>query len=256
MIEELNARKPEFVVKDGAIRLLKVKVFSDGKETFFAKRGDRSLNKFLKSNADAIVEDFPQEEYLGAEGLTGDMLEYNSDEETLNFEQCSHERLEMVIQKRCMRSERSHIQSVDPLYEEFLREERLAEFQKACQNAIYEGVEVETSEGTKRFSLTMADQMNLMNMRSLLDKGVPEIPYHADGEPMKLWSGSDIQKILQAADRHITHHRVYFSLLREWMRRTGYPDFLRIDYGSALPDDLALNMTEVCARCTSIANAG
>jgi hypothetical protein len=33
--------------------------------------------------------------------------------------------------------------------------------------------------------------------------------------------------------------------LREWIRRTDYPDFLGIDYGNALPDDLAQQMMEV-----------
>ena len=38
------------------------------------------------------------------------------------------------------------------------------------------------------------------------------------------------------------HHQVYYCLLCEWIRRTGYPDFLKIGYGDELPDDLAENM--------------
>jgi hypothetical protein len=72
----------------------------------------------------------------------------------------------------------------------------------------------------------------------MLDKNSPAMPYHADGEPMRLWSSDDVQKILQEADRHITYHHVYFSLLREWIRRASYPNFLGIDYGDVLPDDL------------------
>ena len=123
-------------------------------------------------------------------------------------------------------------------------------FQKACQAAIAEGVEVATSEGMKKFSLTLPDQLNLIDLRKRLDGCVGDmncctIPYHADGEPMRLWSGNDIQKILQSADDHVMHHRVYYNLLREWVRRTSYPEFLRIDYGDALPDDLARTMAAI-----------
>ena len=223
-------------------------VSSGGEETFFADREIPALKMFLKQHEDALVKDFLQENYQEAEGLTGDMLTYLPDEEVLDFDHCSQERLAMIIQKYCMRKQ--PVQPVDPLYEEFLKEEQLAEFQKACQTAIAEGVEVAVSEGIKKFSLTLQDQINLIALRKMLDGCMGDmncctIPYHADGEPMRLWSGSDIQKILQSADDHIMHHRVYYSLLREWVRRTGYPEFLDIDYGDALPDDLARTMTVI-----------
>ena len=250
MIPELNTQKPEFIVQDGAIRLLKIKVSSGGAETFFADREIPALKMFLKQHEDALVKDFPQEDYQEAEGLTGDMLTYLPDEEVLDFDHCSQERLAMIIQKYCRRKQ--PVPPVDPLYEEFLKEERLAAFQKACQTAIAEGVEVAVSEGTKKFSLTLQDQINLMSLRGILGQRVlagdmksPTIPYHADGEPMRLWSGSDIQKILQSSDDHIMHHRVYYNLLREWVRRTSYPEFLDIDYGDALPDDLAQNLATI-----------
>jgi len=196
------------------------------------------------------VEDVPQVDYQAAEGLTADMLTYLPGEDVLDFDTCSPEQLAMVIQKWCMQRERPSIQPIDPLYEEFLREERLAEFQKACQDAIYKGIEVETSEGMKKFSLTLQDQINLIVVRNLLDKGSSVIPYHADGEAIRLWSHDDVQKILQEADRHIAYHRVYFSLLREWIRRMSYPEFLGIDYGVPLPDDLAKSMIGILASTT------
>lgn len=191
-----------------------------------------------------LVADFPQE-CQAAEGLTGNMLTYLPGEEVLDFNTCSQEHLEMVIQKWCMQRNRPATPTVDPLYEEFLRNERLAELQRACQDAIYQGVEVSTSEGMKRFSLTLPDQINLIGLKSLLDKGHSAIPYHADGEAIRLWSHDDVQKIVREAGRHITYHRIYYSLLREWVRRTAYSEFLGIDYGDALPDDLAKSMTEV-----------
>ena len=234
----MNTQQPEFTVQNGAIRLIKTKALSGEGGLFALEQNDSELQGLR-------VEDFPQVDYQAAEGLTADMLTYLPGEEVLDFDTCSPEHLAMVIQKWCMQKEQPPIQPLDPLYEEFLREERLAEFQKACQDAIYEGVEVATSEGMKKFSLTLSDQINLIGVRNLFDKGLLAIPYHADGEPIRLWSHDDVQKILQEADRHITYHRVYFNLLREWIHRTSYPEFLGIDYGDALPDDLAKSMAEI-----------
>jgi hypothetical protein len=243
----MNTQQPEFTVQNGAIRLIKTKTLSGESNLFALEQNDSELQGLRK---DALVEDFSQTDYQAAEGLTADMLTYLPGEDVLDFDTCSPEQLAMVIQKWCMQRERPPVQSVDPLYEEFLRDERLAEFQKTCQDAIYEGVEVETSEGIKKFSLTMQDQINLIGVRNLLDMGSSAIPYHADGEPIRLWSHDDVQKILQEADRHTAYHRVYFSLLREWLRRMSYPEFLGIDYGDALPDDLAQSMMEVLKSTT------
>jgi hypothetical protein len=213
---------------------MKAKTLSGEDNLLFVDQND--------SRRDVLVEDFQ-----AAEGLTAEMLTYLPGEEVLDFDNCSQEHLAMVVQKWCEQKNRPPAQPVDPLYEEFLRDEKLAEFQKACQEAIAEGIEVATSEGMKRFSLTLQDQINLMGLRNLPDKDSSAIPYHADGESFRLWSHDDVQKIFQAADRHIMYHRVYYSLLREWIRRTSYPEFLGINYGNALPDDLTRSMAEVLA---------
>jgi hypothetical protein len=241
MLTEMNTQ-PEFTVQNGEIRLSKAKTLSGEDNLFVLDRNDSKL--------DLQVEDSLQVDYQAAEGLTADMLTYLPGEDVLDFDTCSPEHLAMVIQKWCMQRERPPIQAIDPLYEEFLREERLAEFQKTCQDAIYEGVEVETSEGMKKFSLTLSDQINLIGLRNLLDKGSSAILYHAVGEAIRLWSADDVQKILQEADRHIAYHRVYFSLLREWIRRMSYPEFLGIDYGDPLPDDLTKSMAEILKSST------
>jgi len=180
--------KPEFTVRDGAIRLLEAKAVSDKDDLFTMDRNDSELEKHQGLRKDVLVEDFPQMEYQAAEGLTAEMLTYLPGEEVLDFDTCSPEHLAMVIQKWCMQKNRPPVESVDPLYEEFLRSEKLAAFNKACQNAIHEGVEVATSEGTKNFSLTLQDQINLLRMQNLLDKGCEAMPYHADEEAMRLWS--------------------------------------------------------------------
>ncbi|MDR0327913.1 MAG: hypothetical protein LBI05_06420 [Planctomycetaceae bacterium] len=53
-------------------------------------------------------------------------------------------------------------------------------------DAIDKGVEILTSEGTKDFSLMLWDQINLIRLRNLFDKGCLAMPHHAEGEPIRL----------------------------------------------------------------------
>ena len=91
--------KPEFTVRDGAIRLLEAKAVSDKDDLFTMDRNDSELEKHQGLRKDVLVEDFPQMEYQAAEGLTAEMLTYLPGEEVLDFDTCSPEHLAMVIQK-------------------------------------------------------------------------------------------------------------------------------------------------------------
>ena len=108
MLAELNKQKPEFIVRDGAIRLLEAKVLSGKDDLSFVDQND--------SRKDALMEDFQQDEYQAAEGLTADMLTYLPGEEVLDFNTCSQEHLAMVIQKWCQQKNRPPVEPVDPLY--------------------------------------------------------------------------------------------------------------------------------------------
>jgi hypothetical protein len=239
---EQNAQKPEFIVQDGAIRLLQVKVSSGEGSAFFLDRNDSQLKKLVGKGA--LVEDFPQEEYRAAEGLTSDMLTYLPGEEKIDFDTCIPECLEGIIQKWCMRK---NVPPIDPMQETLLKDEMIRAFGSACRDAIEEGVEVDTSEGVKKFSLTLQDQINLMTARHQLDAGSLAIPYHADGEPMRLWSEKDMRRIIEESERHVLYHRMYFNQLREWVLRTDYPDWLRMEYESDLSDDMAESMQTMLA---------
>lgn len=131
-----------------------------------------------------------------------------------------------------------------------LRAAKLAEVGAACTKTIYAGVDAETSEGVKHFSLEQHDQTELMGLNPSVDALIaagdlttPAIPYHADGELCRLWSAADFGLILQAATGHIFYHRTYCNHLNAWIRREEDTAVLAgIAYGDVLPEDLAENM--------------
>ena len=127
-----------------------------------------------------------------------------------------------------------------------LKDIKKSELNKACEMAIFAGVDVETSQGVKRFSLTTHDQSNLnaysgqvmaakAGMPSMVDlkQGVL---YHADGEPHKYWPVEDFEKITAAAFRHVTEQSVYCSDIKAYVDSLADPDeIVAVTYGMEIP---------------------
>ena len=94
-------------------------------------------------------------------------------------------------------------------------EERLSD---ACQQVIFNGVDVEMSDGTtKHFTLKVEDQLNLLSLTAMASSGAQAIPYHAEGELCVYYSAEDISRIAAAATQFKTYHISYFNSLKNWI---------------------------------------
>ena len=58
----------------------------------------------------------------------------------------------------------------------------------ACTEAIYAGVDVETSYGTEHFSATEEDQLNIKALCDIALSTKQSLPYHADGTQCKIYT--------------------------------------------------------------------
>ena len=125
-------------------------------------------------------------------------------------------------------------------------EVKLKEVGDACTAVIYAGVEVETTQGLERFSLTSYDQIELMSQQAAVAAGAEAVPYHADGELCRMFSALEFLGVAEAATAHIFYHRTYCNHLNAWIRRTEDPGMLQeIHYGAELPEDLDANMKSI-----------
>ena len=117
---------------------------------------------------------------------------------------------------------------------------KIAEIRDACNAAIIAGIEVTTAYGDEHFSLDPYDQQNLASIRALLDEGVEEYPYHADGCQVVMYGAADLSAITSAAMYAVKWHTTYCNMLRVWIgRETDEDVILGIWYGVELPGDLA-----------------
>ena len=127
-----------------------------------------------------------------------------------------------------------------------LRTAKLSELSSACNAAIVAGCDVTLSTTTGHISLTDEDQINLTTAVGAVQKGAAGYPYHLDGQLCAIYPAADILAMGEAATAHKLYHTTYANHLFAWVRRCDtLEDVAAITYGSALPDDLAANMTAI-----------
>lgn len=126
-----------------------------------------------------------------------------------------------------------------------LAEKKIAMINEACQEEIYNGINVELSHGTEHFSLTIHDQTNIESMFTTITLGAKECQYHCDGGEVKSYTAEDIVVLYAAYKNFVSKQTTYCNLLKTWVRREPDKTVLgNIVYGCDLPDDLDSKMRE------------
>lgn len=114
----------------------------------------------------------------------------------------------------------------------------------SMEQAIYNGIDVETTYGLEHFTLNTNDQTLLLGIYGMVQQGVTQYPYHSisssgDNNICVVYSDEDIGNIAVVAFGHITFHESYANMLLQWLEReTDLDTVYTIEYGAALPEDL------------------
>ena len=127
-----------------------------------------------------------------------------------------------------------------------IKQNKIYEMSKECEDTIYDGIDVELTTGKKHFSLQINDQTNINGIFSAVTIGVTKYPYHADGEPCTMFSAEDIVSLYVAYKKYVTLQTTYNNALRRWIERE--PDISvvqSIKYGAPLPDDLQKEIVSI-----------
>ena len=129
------------------------------------------------------------------------------------------------------------IQESEELTADYVREVKIKEMSLACNRAIMEGFEITLSDGgTHHFSLTLQDQANMNSAYISILSGAEEIPYHADGEEMTMFSSDEMSEIIAAANAHKTYHLAYFNSLKKWLNAVRKISTIEaVNYGDSIP---------------------
>ena len=119
---------------------------------------------------------------------------------------------------------------------EELKEAKKSEINAACGQTVCKGITVELSAGLEHFSLSQSDQLNLFGLQAQIASGLQEIVYHADGQPCRFYSASDITILIEKAMFHVSYHVTYANSLKIWIDNIETAEELsNISYGTDIP---------------------
>lgn len=127
------------------------------------------------------------------------------------------------------------------------QQNKLVTLSTACNQAITNGMDVETTEGTEHFSLEETDQINLTTAVSAIEQGAKGYPYHADKKLCRMFTAGEIKSIAESATAHKLYNTTLCNHLLMLVRRaTTTAELDAITYSAdCLPIDLAENMKKI-----------
>lgn len=113
---------------------------------------------------------------------------------------------------------------------------KLIEISTACNSIITAGIDLELSEGTVHFNLSIEDQTNIANLFRVVELGGTEFPYQADGGVCRIYSAAEIAQIYIAAQTLITTQTTYHNTLKEYVQSLNDVETISaVTYGMKLP---------------------
>jgi len=119
---------------------------------------------------------------------------------------------------------------------ELVRRSKLKELSLACTKAITDGFDLALDGKTHHFSLSLQDQQNLSAIHVQILSGAKDIPYHADGEEIRMFSADEMTELVHAADTHKTYQLVYHNALKKWVESLKRVASIReVVYGCKIP---------------------
>lgn len=123
-----------------------------------------------------------------------------------------------------------------PTLEE-VKVDKRREIGTACEQIIYEGIDVPLPGGMEHFSLTEKDQLNLFGKQAQLAAGAEKCEYHQDGHPCRYYSAVEMQQIIRAAMEHVSYHTTYCNSVNMWIAGAETVEEVQeIYYGADVPE--------------------
>lgn len=118
-----------------------------------------------------------------------------------------------------------------------VRTAKLKEISEACNSVIIAGIDLELTEGTVHFNLSIEDQSNIANLFRVVELGGTEFPYQSDGGVCRIYSAKDITSIYIAAQTFITTQTAYHNALKSYVQTLEDAETIStITYGMELPE--------------------
>ena len=112
-----------------------------------------------------------------------------------------------------------------------IKNSKLKELSANCNQKIIDGFELNGSH----YSMTITDQLNMSTLYNELAIGKESVFYHADNEPVKIYSKDDFMVVYTTGQLHKNKETVYFNLLKQYVNSLSERETIeKIYYGQPL----------------------
>ena len=153
-----------------------------------------------------------------------------------------HEDIELVDAKLLNDTEPETIKKESDISEiatiEYVREQKIKELSSVCNRIIEDGFDLVLSDGVSHhFSMSIEDQINLINLELALDRH-EDVIYHADGEIAQYYSEEDAHSIISGAHMWSQYNRALFNCFKSWINELNDIETIdKITYDTEIPDE-------------------
>lgn len=139
---------------------------------------------------------------------------------------------------------------------EVIRAAKIAEISAACNAVIVSGIDLELTDGTVHFNLSIEDQSNIANLFRVVELGGTEFPYQADGGVCRIYNAQEIAQIYIAAQTAITTQTTYHNALKAYVQSLDdVEQIAEVQYGMTLPDPYASEVADKLSVAQTQMNA-
>ena len=133
---------------------------------------------------------------------------------------------------------------------------KIAEISKNCNAIIVAGIDLELTQGTVHFNLSIEDQANIANLFRVVELGGTEFPYQSDGGICRIYTAAEIAQIYIAAQTLITTQTTYHNALKAYVQSLeSTEEISAITYGMTLPEPYLSEMNAKLAIAQAQMNA-
>lgn len=136
----------------------------------------------------------------------------------------------------------------DPVQQ--LRENKVADLSAICQKTIYDGLDIELSDGsTEHYEYKALDQTNIKSMfDGVTNLGITEFPYQSEDGSCRVYSAADIITIYTSLEGLRISQLTYYHQLKEYVATLATVEEIEsVTYGQPLTGDYLTHYNDMVA---------
>ena len=113
-----------------------------------------------------------------------------------------------------------------------IKKKKISELRSICDNNILNGVHIMLSDGNiHHFTMSIEDQLNLLEIRHLISIGEESFIYHETGGEYMDFTADDMNRIIDATFQHKQKHLLHFNKLKKYINQLDNFDSINnVDY--------------------------